>query len=763
MNREKQTFDISALLVFFPSVIALAIVPILMRATMVTSKLIDDVRYFSGTFNEEDKIYYMIDIYSQCKAFAVVVFAIAMLVVAILCCKYLFKRAEKRSYIYVGASVAFVLMSLASAFGSAFSNAAFYGVYDRAEGFFTTACYFVMFLFTMYAFKKTENFRYVVAALMICTGINIIIGLFQYTGNNLFTFDWFTTYAVDSQYRDMMELNINTASEKGRMYGALYHYNYVGSFMGMIIPLFTVLAIYGKTILHKILYAVFAAGSLFMLLVSTARSGLIALAAAFVVGIIVFARVLIRRWKITVSVIAAVAVLAVGANFALDNALFRRIPSLINDVVDFVAPSDEADLFDTLPIRKIDHNKDGSVSFTTQTDTLNISFDSKLLEYVFTDNAGEPLALDFDANGFGTFDDPDFPSLNFEFATSDEELPYDDAFYVWFDGRDDSALLFKLFNEKQIHMLDLKVGDRTTPQNAEAIGFEGKEKLGSSRGYIWSRTLPLLKDCIVTGYGPDNFVYEFPQNDYLAKFYSYGEGFYVTVDKPHNLYLQIAVNNGIIALAAFLLICVFYLVDSFRLYALKKQYRIEQVYGISIMLGIVGYLAAGFFNDSVVSVAPVFWILLGVGAALNAINRRMDRGNAPETEGASVRRKSKKELKHEADISQQAEDLVAAVRGKQAEQREAERRTIEEAMKKMKAEMDAEEAQKDAQAKAERDAREERRKQREQDAENRPKKENVTREEAAEMLARVRALKQKKEAEQLNELLKNSDINEDDE
>ena len=47
--------------------------------------------------------------------------------------------------------------------------------------------------------------------------------------------------------------------------------------------------------------------------------------------------------------------------------------------------------------------------------------------------------------------------------------------------------------------------------------------------------------------------------------------------------------------------------------------------GISVMLGIVGYLAAGMFNDSVVSVAPIFWILLGVGAALNTINRRADR------------------------------------------------------------------------------------------------------------------------------------------
>lgn len=755
MNKEKQTLDLSALLVFFPSVVALAIIPILMRATLVTSRLIEDVRYFSGTYDEESKLYSMVDIYSQCKALAVVVFAVAMLVVALLCCKYLFKRVEKRSFIYVGASAAFVLLSLASALSSSYENAAFFGVFDRAEGFFTTACYFVMFLFTMYAFKKTQNFRYVAAALMICTGINIVIGLFQYTGNNLFTFDWFATYAVDSDYRDILQLNIDTATEKGKMYGALYHYNYVGSFMGMVIPLFSVLAIYGKTVLHKILYAVFAAGSLFMLLASTARSGLIALATAFVVGLIVFARVLIRRWKVTVSVVAAVAVLAVGANFAMDNALFRRIPSLVNDVVDFIAPSDATDLFDSLPIREISHNSDGSVSFTTQTDKLNIAFDGTELEYVFTDNAGERLTMSFNENGFGTIADTDFPQINFEFVSSDGNPYYNDAFYVWFDGRDDSALLFKLFNEKQIHMLDLNVGDRTTVENAEAIGFEGKEKLGSSRGYIWSRTIPLLENCIVTGYGPDNFVYVFPQNDYLAKFYAYTEGFYVTVDKPHNLYLQIAVNNGIIALVAFLVICVFYLIDSLRLYALKKEYRIEQVYGISIMLGIVGYLAAGLFNDSVVSVAPVFWILLGVGAALNSINRRIDRGEDPDAEIIPIRRKSKKELQREAAVEQQASDLAASIRGEQAEQRAADRRRMEEVMEKYKAAAEAEAAANKARA--------EKRKQRELEAENappKPKKETISKQEADDMLARVRALKEKKETEKeaaLDAIFNNTD------
>jgi hypothetical protein len=33
----------------------------------------------------------------------------------------------------------------------------------------------------------------------------------------------------------------------------------------------------------------------------------------------------------------------------------------------------------------------------------------------------------------------------------------------------------------------------------------------------------------------------------------------------------------------------------------------------------MGYLGAGVFNDSVVSVAPVFWVVLGAGMRQNAL------------------------------------------------------------------------------------------------------------------------------------------------
>ena len=141
------------------------------------------------------------------------------------------------------------------------------------------------------------------------------------------------------------------------------------------------------------------------------------------------------------------------------------------------------------------------------------------------------------------------------------------------------------------------------------------------RGYIWGRTIPLLKDYLLLGAGPDNFPFEFPQHDYLGKWWAYGTTNMV-VDKPHNLYLQIFMNEGGIALLAFLVMAGAYLVDSIRLYAWRKGHTLPEILGIANCLAIIGYLFAGFFNDSVVSVAPIFWILFGAGVALNGLNRK---------------------------------------------------------------------------------------------------------------------------------------------
>ncbi len=159
-------------------------------------------------------------------------------------------------------------------------------------------------------------------------------------------------------------------------------------------------------------------------------------------------------------------------------------------------------------------------------------------------------------------------------------------------------------------------------KEVETFGFEGRLGFASNRGYIWSRTLPLLKQAIFVGFGPDTFAAHFPNHDYLGKLRVWGSGIFTMIEKPHNLYLQIAINSGLISLFAILALFAAYLLESGKLYWNSKFCSFSEIAGVGILAAVVAYLVAAVFNDSVVAVAPVFWGLLGMGIAANRINRR---------------------------------------------------------------------------------------------------------------------------------------------
>ena len=77
------------------------------------------------------------------------------------------------------------------------------------------------------------------------------------------------------------------------------------------------------------------------------------------------------------------------------------------------------------------------------------------------------------------------------------------------------------------------------------------------------------------------------------------------VDKAHNEYLQIAVTIGIPALLTYLTLIGIILFKSVRL---SKSAS----FLIPLNIALISYLIQAFFNISVVSVAPLYWALLGV-------------------------------------------------------------------------------------------------------------------------------------------------------
>ena len=189
------------------------------------------------------------------------------------------------------------------------------------------------------------------------------------------------------------------------------------------------------------------------------------------------------------------------------------------------------------------------------------------------------------------------------------------SLYLVIDG---NSWIFSNEVEPNKYLLLNNFGNWLEVSTPPSAIFTNYTKLATNRGYIWSRTIPLLAQTLILGTGPDTFVTVFPQYDYVGRLNSG----YSTIDiftKPHNLYLQIAVQTGVLSLLCVMAFYILYFIKSIKLYSTisYKENLFLHFSGLGIFLGIFSYMIAGFANDSMIVLSPVFWILLGIGVKIN--------------------------------------------------------------------------------------------------------------------------------------------------
>jgi O-antigen ligase len=591
-------------ILFIPIILMLAVIPLIIRLKMIP---LDDktARIYLTTIGS--------DFFSQYKAtFIMIVIGIMLLLLFFLFQRQNIKK-DKWILVYTIAASIFVLLTIFSTLFSDYKNIALWGVYDKAEGLVIILCYIIMMVYTAYAFQTIQDYRKIILALGILVIISTILGTFQYFGNDLILNTTLgKSLVIPREYAHLSEY-LGTQYADGKVYGTMFHYNYMGSFGAMMVPLFTVLALFIKGQKEKVVLSVLTLSSMFLLFGSTSRAGLIGLVGAVVIGIVVFAKKLLQRWKFIVPLMAIGIVILIGFNGMTSGKIFERIPTLVNDAVGLFLPADEEfDYKEHIPVRDIVIDE-GITTLVTQNDELTIAIGQEKVHFLDAEKKEINYVLNEDIY---TTQDGRFNFISFKIGQLNPkaETKKLDGLTANINGRD--TLAFKLDDINGVYPINMYSKEPLEIEYPETFGFKGKERLGSARGYIWSRSIPMLKNTLFIGYGPDAYVMAFPQNDLFGKWYAY-EMPNMVISKPHNLYLQIALNEGIIALMAFLVITIGYVVHGLKLYALRNTYTTGDIIGTATMLAIVGYLGAGLFNDSVVSVAPIFWILLGVGIAIN--------------------------------------------------------------------------------------------------------------------------------------------------
>ena len=158
----------------------------------------------------------------------------------------------------------------------------------------------------------------------------------------------------------------------------------------------------------------------------------------------------------------------------------------------------------------------------------------------------------------------------------------------------------KVFNDNIVSSYTIK-GDILNTLNLFGVSKGNNEEnitiedYGSGRITIWKNALKVVPKYFWLGSGIDTFGYVYQKDSN------------VYYDKAHNEYLQILVTEGIFTLISYLSLLLLLFIDG-----VKSNNKLIWV----LMMAFIGYALQAFLNISVNTVAPTFYIIMGMMAGL---------------------------------------------------------------------------------------------------------------------------------------------------
>jgi O-Antigen ligase len=143
---------------------------------------------------------------------------------------------------------------------------------------------------------------------------------------------------------------------------------------------------------------------------------------------------------------------------------------------------------------------------------------------------------------------------------------------------------------------------------------------GSGRIYIWDKTMDLVKNRPILGYGLDSLMYNFPHYNIDARAGLKTET--SITDKPHNLYVGILYGTGILGFIS--LIIILFMVGLDTVVNLFKKNRLQY---FVLAFASLAYFIQAMFNDSLPGISGVIWILIGVLFSIMFTEKEVEENN----------------------------------------------------------------------------------------------------------------------------------------
>lgn len=525
------------------------------------------------------------------------------------------KIKKTKAYYFIGG---FSILVILSTIFSNYPQIALHGFVERREGMWVVLCYMMLIFLAINLIDNEFKIKSIVYSLGFSGLFISIISIFQFYGLDIFATEWIKSVIISKEIMSNLE-SFTIKFGEGYSYGVFYNPNYLGGYMSFYSPLMLGYAIFSKDIKEKIIFGIFFVLSIFALAFSRSEAGVLGTISAilFMLTFIYIKYLLQNREKeeytkvlITrlVPIFLAIVIIPLSISYVpMERNPLERIRK---EAIELLTPNKEKiDYKEVGPINDIKKIDDRNIELTIYNTTTRLNVDENMNLRLY-DSVGEILfeqqinPLE-DASyrienleeylahiNIKTFENEEYYGITYYYNDKWERL----NFLVLEDEILPTTFSFRILYDKEL-------------EPTKAIGFEGKGNLASGRGYIWSRSFPIMLNNFIIGSGQDTFVTEFQQFDIYGR---QAEGFRQSIwetitDKPHSIYIQIGIQSGFISL---ILVLIGFAILHIK--GLKKYLNINDNQSIVITSSIFGWLISSIFNDSIIGITPIVMIFIGV-------------------------------------------------------------------------------------------------------------------------------------------------------
>lgn len=605
-----------------PMIAAIVFIPLIVRIHIYDPKL-TEYAWFTMQTEQLDAFHYWKNIWCSILGGIMLCFTLILFFVDGQ------RLPGKKMFIPLGI---YAIMCIISTFFSVSKYHSIHGFYEMFESIFCLLSYCLLCYYA-YAVIRTER-RLKTAGIWILVLIALIgiIGTSQYFNHDIIMSDYGQELILPASYADDYGLDpgdLGLTFGPGRVYATLYNPNYVGVYTAMALPFLLVLTVTVDNVIKLAVYIPLVILTMFSLVGSLSRAGMIAIIGSMVLFLVMFHTIIVKYWKQAIGIAVIIIIGIVCFDFARDHVISERFMSIFNSEEE---AEEKQQLLTSLELH--------DTSYTMGYNGHELTIQHQTDEYsniapLIMEESGRELPVEIrtavnengDEYGYYVINEEAYAGMIIQPAYSGEILglqyEIDGYHYFIYYSEQDHAYCFQNGS-----------GKKSEIKPAEKADWKLFKMFGgfSGRGYIWSKSVPLVKHYLFLGSGPDTYTFVYPHTDYIDENYNGYNNQIIT--KPHCMYLQTWIQTGGVSLLAWLVFYFWYFVDSFRLYFRREYATFAEKLGVGLMIATASYMISGIANDSNPSVGPIYWGMLGIGIAANTIVKN----TREEEENKKIRR-----------------------------------------------------------------------------------------------------------------------------